>query len=569
MIYFTKIRWKNFLSTGNIFTEIDLAQHKTTLVVGENGAGKSTFLDALTFSLFGKPFRNINKPLLVNSITQKNLVVEIEFTIGKVNYKVVRGIKPSVFEVYQNDTLLNQTAETKDYQAILEKQILKTNYKSFCQVVVLGSASYVPFMRLTAAQRREITEDLLDLQLFTTMNAILKDKISDNSEAIRQCNNDIALAKEHIELLRKHIININNSNEKNIEEKKQRIVDTNNKIEEYAKDLQKLNSTVASLQKKVERLPKIKKSLQSMDNLKTQIQIKLDLMNEEVHFFNNHDDCPTCKQQISEDFKCDSINKRKTEITETQEGYDLLLQKYNSTKEQINELIKIEDEIMNNKFTINTTQNRINSLLDYVNEIQKEIKSMKVFEMNDEDQKIKNLEITLQEYSEKYNEFQSTKVTYAFAATLLKDNGIKSKIVKQCIPILNKLINKYLSSMEFMCQFELDENFSETIKSRYRDEFKYESFSEGEKFRINLAILFTWRAIAKMRNSINTNLLIMDEVMDSSLDNNGTDEFLKLINNLTKDTNTFIISHKKDTIIDKFDHSIKFEKYQNFSRIAA
>lgn len=569
MIYFTKIRWKNFLSTGNLFTEVNLCQHSTTLIVGENGAGKSTFLDALTFVLFGKPFRNINKPLLINSITQKNLVVEIEFMIGKVNYKIVRGIKPNIFEVYQNDVLLNQTAETKDYQAILEKQILKTNYKSFCQVVVLGSASYVPFMRLSAAQRREITEDLLDLQIFTTMNALLKDKISDNNEAIRQCNNDITLAKEHIELLRKHIINVNNSNEKNIEDKKQRIVDTKDKIEEYAKTLQDLNSTVATLQKKTEKLPKLKKSLDSINNLKTQIEIKIDVMNEEIHFFNNHDDCPTCKQEISKEFKCDSVDKRTAEITETKEGYKLLIDKYYSVRDQIKELTKIEDEIINHKFSINTTQNRINSLLDYINEIEKEINSMKVFEMNDEDQKIKELETKLQEYSELYIKLQSDKVTYAFASTLLKDNGIKSKIVKQYIPIINKLINKYLSSMEFMCQFELDENFSETIKSRYRDEFKYDSFSEGEKFRINLAILFTWRSIAKMRNSINTNLLIMDEVMDSSLDNNGTDEFLKLINNLTKDTNTFIISHKKDTIIDKFDHSIKFEKYQNFSRIAA
>ena len=569
MIDFSKIRWKNFLSTGNIFTEINLRQHKTTLIVGENGAGKSTFLDALTFVLFGKPFRNINKPLLVNSITQKNLVVEIEFMIGKINYKIIRGIKPNIFEVYQNNVLLNQTAETKDYQAILEKQILKTNYKSFCQVVVLGSASYVPFMRLTAAQRREITEDLLDLQIFTTMNAILKDKISDNNEDIRQCNNDITLAKEHIELLRKHIINVNNSNEKNIEEKKQRIVDTKDKIEEYAKTLKDLNSIVASLQKKTENLPKLKKSLQSMDNLKTQIKFKLDVMNEEIKFFDNHDDCPTCKQEISEEFKCESIDKRQKEITETLEGYRLLTEKYTSIQDQIKELIKVEDEIMTNKFSINTTQNRINSLIDYIDEIQKEVKTMKVFEMNDEDQQIKELEDRLQECSEQYNKLQGDKVTYAFASTLLKDNGIKSKIVKQYIPIINKLINKYLSSMEFMCQFELDENFSETIKSRYRDEFKYDSFSEGEKFRINLSILFTWRSIAKMRNSINTNILIMDEVMDSSLDNNGTDEFLKLINNLTKDTNTFIISHKKDTIIDKFDHSIKFEKHQNFSRIAA
>ena len=569
MIDFSKIRWKNFLSTGNIFTEINLRQHKTTLIVGENGAGKSTFLDALTFVLFGKPFRNINKPLLVNSITQKNLVVEIEFMIGKINYKIIRGIKPNIFEVYQNNVLLNQTAETKDYQAILEKQILKTNYKSFCQVVVLGSASYVPFMRLTAAQRREITEDLLDLQIFTTMNAILKDKISDNNEDIRQCNNDITLAKEHIELLRKHIINVNNSNEKNIEEKKQRIVDTKDKIEEYAKTLKDLNSIVASLQKKTENLPKLKKSLQSMDNLKTQIKFKLDVMNEEIKFFDNHDDCPTCKQEISEEFKCESIDKRQKEITETLEGYRLLTEKYTSIQDQIKELIKVEDEIMTNKFSINTTQNRINSLIDYIDEIQKEVKTMKVFEMNDEDQQIKELEDRLQECSEQYNKLQGDKVTYAFASTLLKDNGIKSKIVKQYIPIINKLINKYLSSMEFMCQFELDENFSETIKSRYRDEFKYDSFSEGEKFRINLSILFTWRSIAKMRNSINTNILIMDEVMDSSLDNNGTDEFLKLINNMTKDTNTFIISHKKDTIIDKFDHSIKFEKHQNFSRIAA
>lgn len=568
MIKFTVIRWKNLLSTGNIFTEIRLDQHSTTLIVGENGAGKSTILDALSFVLFGKPFRKINKPQLLNSITQKNLVVEIEFFISTNNYKIIRGMKPNIFEVYQNDVLLNQSADMKDYQEILEKQIIKVNHKSFCQVVVLGSATFQPFMQLSTGQRREIIEDLLDLQIFTKMNSLLKDKILLNNESIIRVNGDKKIVEEKIKLTLDHMKEIQNNNEQIKQEKLER-------IEEIDKLIIKENEKLVSLvEKKINPLKetlkdgkKLNSQMNKMMELRHQLQAKISLIQNDVKFFNDHDNCPTCNQLIQEEFKNKKINEKDELLSETKKGFDLLIDKQN----ELTDIIKNNDEIVvkinSLEMEKHSIRTEINSFENYKKQLVKEVNSIEVKSSNVDNLKIEDLNNELEKTKEKYSILVDDKNIFSAALSMLKDGGIKSKIIKQYIPIINKLINKYLSSMEFMCQFELDENFNETIKSRYRDEFSYASFSEGEKMRINLAVLFAWRAIAKLRNSINTNLLIMDEVFDSSLDTNGTEEFIKLIYDLTSDTNTFIISHKTDSIQDKFQNIMKFEKHKNFSRL--
>lgn len=567
MIFFEKIRWKNFLSTGNVFTEIDLCSNKTTLIVGNNGSGKSTLLDAISFLLFGKAFRKINKPQLINSITEKNLVVEGEFSIGKTKYKIIRGMKPNVFEIYENEILINQSAESSDYQEYLEKHIIKSNHKSFCQVDILGSATFQPFMQLTAAARRDFIEDLLDLQIFTTMNTLLKDKISLNKEEIEAC----VLNKKHIEekivIINEHIKKIQNNNEKFIEEKKNKITQTDEQISQFNEIYNSLSEKLKLLEDKTEDDKTLKTKLNTLNNLKHKIEANLGLINKDIDFFNNHDDCPTCKQPIDADFKCLTIENKQKEVIEIESGLVKLTNQYDSLNKKISDIMKINDEIFNIRNEQYKCRSKINTLIEYKEQLNQDILSVQTQNSIDESYKINELEKELEKNQITYNTLIDDKNTLAAASSLLKDGGIKSKIIKQYIPIINKLINKYLSSMEFMCHFELDEQFNEKIKSRYRDEFSYESFSEGEKMRINLAILFTWRAIAKLRNSINTNILIMDEVFDSSLDINGTEEFLKIINDLTNDTNTFIISHKTDQLYDKFEKVIKFEKYKNFSRI--
>lgn len=567
MILFKKIRWKNFLSTGNIFTELNLNSNNTTLIVGENGAGKSTLLDALSFALFGKPFRKINKPQLLNTITQKQLVVEIEFSIGSNEYKIIRGIKPNVFEVYQNGKLLNQSAEMKDYQEILERQIIKVNHKSFCQVVVLGSATFQPFMQLSAYQRREIIEDLLDLQIFTTMNSLLKDKILDNANDIQSSNSDKKVIEEKIILVKEHLKEIKNNNEKLIIEKEAIILETNEQIQKLSDEYCNYEKVRKELEDSLADEEAVSKKMNKLSQLKHQIEANLNILNKEVGFFHKYDNCPTCKQQIDEKFKSETITTKENEIKDIHQGLEKLSQEYEKVNNRINELMEIHSNINSNKLEISRVKTKISSLIEYRETLEREIQTIDRKSIQEEDNKVPELERTLKEIEKKYYELIEERNILSIASNLLKDGGIKAKIIKQYIPVINKLINKYLSSMEFMCQFELDEEFNETIKSRYRDVFSYASFSEGEKMRINLAILFTWRAIAKMRNSINTNILIMDEVFDSSLDANGTEEFLKLLNNLTSDTNTFIISHKTDQLYDKFSKVIKFEKHKNFSRI--
>jgi DNA repair exonuclease SbcCD ATPase subunit len=554
MILFKKLRWKNFLSTGNIFTEINLNNHNTTLIVGENGAGKSTMLDALTFALFGKAFRSVKKNQLINSITQKGMVVEVEFDIGVNRYKIVRGAKPTVFEVYQNDEMLNQSAEMRDYQEHLERNILKLNLKSFCQVVVLGSASFVPFMQLSASQRREVIEDLLDLQIFTTMNSLLKDKVANNNEVLDKIANDQKVVTEKIKLVKEHLLEKQNNNEKIVAEKVNVIEDTKDKIDSLAVKLTYVMNQAMELNKKTVKKDEVTKLIQKMTKYRHQIEAKVALINQDVEFFKNHDHCPTCTQVIDEDLKTQNLELLTKKFDEAQTELDEIMQHSATISQLTLEKVQIESQI--------------SSLNKYVKQLEREINHINQLQEADEDSKMEDLEAEMAVVAERYNEAMDEKLIYTAASMLLKDGGIKSRIIKQYVPVINKLISKYLSAMDFFVQFELDEEFNETIKSRFRDEFSYASFSEGEKMRINLAILFTWRSVAKLRNSVSTNLLIMDEVMDSSLDANGTEEFLKILHNLTQDTNTFIISHKTDQLYDKFANVIRFEKKQNFSKVA-
>jgi len=571
MITFKCIRWKNFLSTGNDFTQINFLKSKSTLVVGENGAGKSTMLDALSFGLYGKAFRNINKPQLMNSITGKGLVVEVEFSIGKRNYLVRRGMKPHVFEIFSDGTLLNQSADVREYQDILETQILKLNHRSFSQIVVLGSANFVPFMQLPAAHRREVIEDLLDIQIFSTMNNILKEKLQANKAAIIDNNSEIRLLEQKIDLNKKHLEELKKNNEELIVEKNNKINETLKAIESIQFDIDTEQSEIASIEDKVVDEQKIKKKLKKYLDVQKELQFKLREIQQHVSFLHDNENCPACTQIISEDFKKENINTKNEKAKQIQEAIAKMQTDIDSIEEEVSRIEALVGEI-------NAINVKIKSL-----QTKKQMYERNLSELNAEKENLKNKREKLITDSADMNTYlkeldvqvklketlANDKAVLEVAANLLKDGGIKTKIIKQYVPIINKLINKYLAAMDFFVQFELNDQFEEKIKSRFRDEFSYASFSEGEKMRIDLALLFTWRAVAKLRNSASTNLLIMDEVFDSSLDANGTDEFLKILQNLTSDTNVFIISHKGDQLYDKFHSVIKFEKHKNFSRIAA
>lgn len=566
MIYFKKLRYKNLLSTGNVFTEFDLASKDMTLIIGINGAGKSTILDALTFALFGKPFRKINKPQLVNSITQKNCVVEVEFTIGTVNYKIVRGLKPNIFEVYQNDNLLNQSAEMKDYQEILEKQILKVNQRSFCQVVVLGSATFQPFMQLPAGQRRDIIEELLDLQIFTTMNSLLKDKVAINNEAINSKYAEKKLVESKIEMTHEHMKELQQNNEKLIAEKESLIKETKDHVAEMHEKLMFFEDQVSVLENQIKDNDTINKKIEKLKKLRHQIEAKVALMQQDKEFFISHDNCPTCKQTIDDEHKKVMIQDNETQIESINAGLEKLTDEFNSTKERLDKILNVQSDIQRFEIKKAECKTTINSLTKYVNQLQTEIDNINQTQEEQKENKIADFENELKNIENNYNELVEDKHILMAAGTLLKDGGIKARIIRQYIPIINKLINKYLSAMDFFVSFELNEEFNETIKSRYRDNFTYASFSEGEKQKIDLALLFTWRAIAKLRNSINTNLLIMDEVFDSSLDQNATDYLFNIINDVAKDNNIFIISHKEH-MNEKFTNVVKFVKNKNFSQM--
>lgn len=565
MIIFKAIRWKNFLSTGNLFIEMLLNEHTSTLIIGKNGHGKSQFLDAVSFVLFNKPFRNINKNQLVNSITKKQTVVEVEFEIGQNQYKIVRGIRPNVFEVYENGKLLNQDANVKDYQEVLETKILKTNHKTFCQVVILGSANHLHFMQLPAAARRQIIEDLLDLDLFTTMNGIVKTEIASNNEKLSENRYEKKLLEEKLAMTKKHMQELQANNEKLIEEKKARVTETEAVILDIDEKLKGITEKLHELNESIADEEKVLKRKRSLEEVGFKIKQKKKEIENELAFFKDHDDCPTCRQGINEEFKLQRNSDLETNLTEINAGLGKWESEYTSSCLREASILKVRTNISETRIELVTLNTQKESHYAYIRELKKEIAASVAEVKTDND--IELIQASITKADRELAALTDEKNILSVLGTMLKDNGVKAKIIKQYIPVINKLINKYLEEMEFMCLFELDEEFNESIKSRYRDDFSYDSFSEGEKMRINLAILFAWRAIAKMRNSMNTNLLIMDEVFDSSLDNDGSEHFMSIIKYLTPGNNTFIISHKGEEILDKFDKTIRFEKVKNFSRI--
>ena len=567
MILFKKVRYKNFLSTGNIFTEIPLNENATTLIVGENGAGKSTFLDAITFSLFGKPFRNINKPQLVNSVNEKECVVEVEFSINKKEYKVIRGIKPNVFEIYVDGSLLNQDAKAKDYQDHLEKLILKMNYKSFTQIVILGSTNFTPFMQLSAADRRTVIEDLLDIQIFSSMNVIVKSKIHALKDEAAQLKIQIDNTKDKIELHKKHLDELKKNTKELVDAKKQEVVENTASLSQLENDATSKEVEIDNLVNETTDEDSTTKKIQKLNNLEAKIEGNIQKLEKDIEFYSVNSTCPTCDQAINnKEEKVHTCNSKITELTEgltkLKEESDAVLRRINNIKATQKQLQTLEQDLVR----INTSRSQIRK---YVKKLEDEIAEIENKPaMSDEFKaQSKTLLNALQGFNDKRKEVSEQTQNYDIVAQLLKDGGIKSKIIKQYVPVINKLVNKYLAAMDFFVNFNIDEEFKETIKSRHRDDFSYENFSEGEKKRIDLALLFTWRSVAKLKNSVNTNLLIFDEVFDGSLDINGTEEFMKLIYMMNDDANIFVITHKTDQMVDKFKHTIRFAKVKNFSQV--
>ena len=568
MIIFRYVRWKNLLSTGNYFTEVKLDNNQNTLIVGNNGSGKSTMLDALCFGLFGKAFRNINKPSLLNSINNKDCIIEIEFDTNNKSYKVIRGIKPNVFEIYQNGELLNQDAAARDYQEILEKTILKLNYKSFTQIVILGSASFTPFMQLSSSDRRAIIEDLLDIQIFSTMNGILKDKLSNNKDLTSNKKYDIDLSQQKYELQEKYIKELKQNNDVKVKEYDEEVRSNQSVIQTLHDETANLITEVATHQTSVEEKTSVENKLKTITKLESQIESTVSKYRKDISFFQHNDDCPTCRQTIAIGFKETEIANLTTKAAECEHGLSELEKKLLAEQNKLNTITEVQKKIQALQIKIATNNTSITETNKYITKLQKQIEELKQLKVvsEKEQQELKELKESLSLLQEELRVLIQEKTYYEVASGLLKDTGIKTKIIKQYLPIINKLVNKYLASLDFFVNFNLDESFKETIKSRHRDEFTYNNFSEGEKQRIDMALMLTWRAVAKLKNSSNTNLLILDEVFDSSLDTGGTEELMKILHMLDG-VNLFVISHKGDILQDKFSNVIKFEKVKNFSRI--
>lgn len=565
-IDFSKARYKNLLSTGNDFIEIDLSSHNTTLLCGDNGSGKSTFMDAICYALYGKPFRKINKPQLINTVTGKGLVVEIEFSVGQTQYKVIRGQKPTIFELYKNGTLLPQDAESKDYQQVLEKQILKMNFKTFCQIVILGSANFTPFMQLPAAQKREFGEDMLDIQYFTVMNNLLKLRIQQNNQAVDTVNREIELIDTKLMMVSKQLEDSAASKEKIIVETEQKIRDLGAENLSLQAKHDELMDKVFEIERKTSKKSALQDKRDDISYSETRLMVEIHGLLEKNQFFESHTNCPTCTQAITEEFR-DGIVRENSLRAADLDG---------EVKKYVDERKKVELALKG----LEKYDRQINQLkqeaMAYSSSIATNRKIMEHYKLEIERQKTNSVSDetfneSLQEQRDaleiKKESLVNQKDLFNNAAVLLKDTGVKAQIIRQYVPVLNTLINKYLEQMDFFCLFEMNENFEETIKARHLDEFSYESFSEGEKMRVNLSMLFAWREIAKMRNSAATNLLILDEVMDGSLDAAGMDEFLGIVKDLAKSNNIFIISHKTDQISDRFEKVIRFTKEKNFSRI--
>ncbi|NBW56542.1 hypothetical protein EBR43_01915 [bacterium] len=569
MIKFKYVRWKNFLSTGAQSTEVKLDLSPTTLIVGENGAGKSTILDAICFSLFGKAFRNINKPQLVNSINEKHLVVEIEFDIGRKEYKIVRGVKPAIFEIHCNGELLNQDAAARDYQKYLEEHILKLNYKSFTQIVILGSASFTPFMQLPAAHRREVIEDILDIQIFSVMNVILKSRLNTIKDIIRDIDSKIEVGKQKVQLQQNYIKQLEEEQKKRSDDVQQLIMEAEARIQELSKDADRLGKEFQELKDSISDEEQVSAKRTEMAGLLKSLNNRIKTAKEQITFYQEHDNCPTCAQAINRDIKDHAINKHEHKIEEINDAITSLNDKINEAEARIDAITDIKSEMANIQSKMVATNANIISDQNYIKKLKEESERVSGDAASIETAKaeLKSIAKEVVQLSDDKSKQKQNSFYLEAAATLLKDTGIKTKIIKQYLPAINKLVNKYLSAMDFFVSFELDEAFNEKIKSRHRDDFSYASFSEGEKQRIDLALIFTWRTIAKMKNSASTNLLLLDEVFDSSLDANGTEFVMNLLHTIGDDTNVFVISHKGDQLFDKFTSLIKFEKVQNFSRM--
>ena len=568
MLKFKSVRWKNLLSTGSAFTEILLDRNTNTLVVGENGAGKSSVLDALCFVLYGKPFRKIKKDQLINSINGREVVVEIEFEIYSKQYKIIRGIKPTIFEIYQNGVLLDQDAASRDYQEYLEKNILRMNMKSFTQIVILGSSSFVPFMQLPAGVRREVIEDLLDIRIFSTMSVLLKDRISGNKDNILTNKNDIQNSTDILELHEKQ-------KKKNSEKKNEIVALAIDRISELQSNIDRVNGEITIVQNEIDDLlisiqdeSKVIKRISKIELLESDLESTKTKAKKTIKFYEEHDNCPTCTQTIDASIKSTKISEKQSTLDKISDALIVLGKELSQTQNRQQEISEVNRNIKGKERRI--TNDLSASVLADQREIailQKQISNTTADKETETDVKIDEIQKRLDELKLTKDLLLHKKELYELAGIILRDGGIKSRIIKQYIPIMNSLINKYLAAMDFFVKFQLDESFEETILSRHRDDFTYDSFSEGEKMRIDLALLFTWRTIARMKNSANTNLLILDEVFDASLDANGCEEFLKLIHSL-EDANVFVISHKGDIMQDKFRSTIKFEKHKNFSRIS-
>ena len=568
MIVFEKIRWKNFLSTGNVFSEIDLETARTNLIVGSNGAGKSTILDALTFSLFARPFRKISKSMLVNSINEKDCVAEIEFRIGKIEYKVIRGMKPSKFEIYCNGQAWNQDSSQLEQQKNFEANVLKMNYKSFTQIVVLGSSTFVPFMKLPGGQRREIIEDILDIQVFSTMNVLLKDKMRGNNEELRDIDYQLDLLKDRIELQKQHMFSLEKKTQEEIDRKKEKINEYKNTELQGAEEVTILTEQICKLNKEMQDYSKSSEKLSKLNTYLIKLTHKMNTCKKENKFFESNYVCPTCTQELSEEFRNEKLKEGKTKVDEMNIGFEDLQKAIDDEQKRFDKFTELSTEVNNINTTISQTNFQLLTIRKQVESIQDEIKELEgsTPDKKAEYDKLQSLVSNKKELSKQHADLKKDRDVLTTAGHLLTDNGIKTRIIKTYLPTMNKLINDFLQRMEFYVNFTLDENFDEIIKSRYRDVFSYDSFSEGEKARIDIALLLTWRSIAKLKNSVDTNLLILDEIFDGSLDQSGTSDLGWILRNFDENTKVFVISHKQG-LDDKFDRTITVNKDKNYSTI--
>jgi len=569
MINFSKVRYKNFLSTGQQFIEVDLQKSNTTLVVGENGAGKSTMLDALCFGLFQRAFRNIKKDQLINSLNERDCVVEVYFTVGQKSYKIVRGIKPNIFEIWCDGDMLNQDAAQRDYQKHLEQQILKLNFRSFTQVVILGNASFVPFMQLRARHRRQVVEEILDIEIFSKMNIMFREKAKSQDEVIKQDDFQYSILDSKIEDKKTYIDDISNRGKDLADSKKVEIAKADADIDNYNFKILDIRKEIATLQKEILDETKVNNMKSKLHSMEAKLENTCNKHKKDLKFFETYDDCPTCQQAIDAAFKATMIDKKKEKVTELDSALGQIDKEIKTNQMRLDTINKTMVVIREKELLINRYETSIDQIEIQKRKLENEVAKLQDENISTAEQKgeLNELQEQLIQTDIKKKADKEHKIYIDTARALMQDTGIKTKIIKQYLPIMNQYINKYLADMDFFVNFTLDEEFNETIKSRYRDEFNYHSFSEGEKLRIDLAILFTWREIAKLKNSTNTNLLILDEIFDSSLDSSGTDEFMRILHTTMNKENVFVISHKGDTLLDKFPRVMKFEKYKNFTRM--